>query len=356
MNYNDTPMKVALIGLGRISRKHVEAILSLGSDQIKLSAVCDIDEAKTHAIHVPEDVDRFTDIDTLLNNCEIDTAVILTESGNHARHGMKVAHRGINVVVEKPLATTLKDADMLIKACSEKNVTLNVVKQNRFNPAVVRAREALEKGQFGRLLMGSVRVRWCREQAYYDQASWRGTWRMDGGVLANQASHHLDLLEWFFGDIKSVCAMGKNHLAQIEAVDTCNALIEFESGATGVVEATTATQPVDLEGSLSILGTEGAVEIGGFAVNQLKTWKFRDHELTDEELTQASTIPDNVYGFGHIEFYKQLVMQFRTGKGSLVDGLEARRSLELITAIYEAMETKSFVNLRFTPQLSKFGI
>jgi UDP-N-acetyl-2-amino-2-deoxyglucuronate dehydrogenase len=356
MNSRVTPMKIALIGLGRISRKHIQAIDALGSDQIQLSAVCDIDEKKLLSTQLPNEVEKFSDLGSLLKNCKIDTAVILTESGNHAAHGMMVADHGINVVVEKPLATTLKDADLLIKACSEKNVTLNVVKQNRFNPAVVKAKQALDSGSFGRLLMGSVRVRWCREQSYYDQASWRGTWGMDGGVLANQASHHLDLLEWFFGDIKRVCAMGKNHIAQIEAVDTCNALIEFESGATGVVEATTATQPVDLEGSLSILGTEGAVEIGGFAVNQLKTWKFRDHELSHTEMMQASTTPDNVYGFGHIEFYKQLVQQFRTGRGNLVDGLEARRSLELITAIYEAMETKRHVNLRFTPQLSKFGV
>ena len=323
---------------------------------IDLVGVCEVNEEKLQSVQIPPHVQKFTEIADLLQHCELDTAVILTESGNHVLHGIEVAKCGVNVVVEKPLATNLKDADYLIKVCSQQNVTLNVVKQNRFNPAVLKAKDALDSGMFGRLLMGSVRVRWCREQSYYDQANWRGTWRMDGGVLANQASHHIDLLEWFFGDVKSVCAIGANHLAQIEAVDTCNALVEFESGATGVVEATTATRPVDLEGSLSILGTDGAVEIGGFAVNELKTWRFRETALSDAEMKLVSTSPDSVYGFGHIEFYKQLINQFRTGKGNLVDGLEARRSLELITAIYESMETRRHVSLRFNPKISKFGL
>ena len=207
------PMKIGLVGLGRISRKHVQAIQSLDSSELELAAVCEIDKDKLSSFGGPNHVLKFNDMDKMFAQSGIDTAVILTESGNHVAHGIKAANNGLNVVVEKPLATTLKEADELIKVCSEQKVTLNVVKQNRFNPAVVKAKQALDQGKFGRLLMGSVRVRWCREQSYYDQANWRGTWAMDGGVLANQASHHIDLLEWFLGDVESVCAMGANHLA-----------------------------------------------------------------------------------------------------------------------------------------------
>ena len=162
----------------------------------------------------------------------------------------------------------------MIRACDEAGVKLFVVKQNRFNVPVVKAREALEAGRFGRLILGTVRVRWCRDQAYYDQDAWRGTWAYDGGVLTNQASHHIDMLEWFFGDVVSVHARAITALAKIETEDTAVATLKFRNGALGIIEATTAARPTDLEGSLSILGEKGTVEIAGFAVNQIRHWRF----------------------------------------------------------------------------------
>ena len=141
---------------------------------------------------------------------------------------------------------------------------------------VVQLKKALDQGRFGKLIMGTVRVRWCRTQEYYDQDPWRGSWEFDGGVLCNQASHHIDLLEWMMGDIESVFAKGLTALADIEAEDTAVAVLKFRSGALGIIEATTATRPKDLEGSISILGELGSVEIGGFAANELKTWNFSE--------------------------------------------------------------------------------
>ena len=162
----------------------------------------------------------------------------------------------------------------MIRACDEAGVKLFVVKQNRFNVPVVKAREALDAGRFGQLILGTVRVRWCRDQAYYDQDEWRGTWAYDGGVLTNQASHHVDMLEWFFGDVVSVHARAITALANIETEDTAVATLKFRNGALGIIEATTAARPTDLEGSLSILGEKGTVEIAGFAVNQIRHWRF----------------------------------------------------------------------------------
>src|SRR5207245_2718707 len=139
-------------------------------------------------------------------------------------------------------------------------------KQNRFNVPVVKVREALEAGRFGKLVMGTVRVRWCRPQSYYDQDAWRGTWAMDGGVLTNQASHHVDLLEWMMGEVESVYALATTALVDIEAEDTAVVALRFRNGALGIIEATTAVRPKDLEGSISILGEKGSVEIAGFAV------------------------------------------------------------------------------------------
>ena len=151
---------------------------------------------------------------------------------------------------------------------------LFVVKQNRFNVPVVKAREALEAGRFGKLVLGTVRVRWCRDQSYYDQDAWRGTWAQDGGVLANQASHHVDMLGWFMGPVESVHARSARALVDIEAEDTAVATLKFRNGALGIIEATGATRPKDLEGSLSVLGEGGTVEIGGFAVNEIRHWNF----------------------------------------------------------------------------------
>jgi predicted dehydrogenase len=283
--------------------------------------------------------------------------VVLTESGRHAQHVVELAQYGRHIVVEKPMALSLDDADRMIAACDARGVRLFVVKQNRFNVPVIKLREALEAGRFGKLVLGTVRVRWCREQAYYDQDAWRGTWELDGGVLANQASHHVDLLEWMMGDVDSVFAKAKTALAKIEAEDTAVVLLKFRNGALGIIEATTAARPRDLEGSISVLGEGGTVEIGGFAVNDLKTWQFTAPRPDDVDVIEKYSVnPPNVYGFGHKAYYDHVVDCIRTGSQQLVDGLEGRRSLELIAAIYESVETGREVSLRFRPRYCRLGL
>jgi predicted dehydrogenase len=244
----------------------------------------------------------------------------------------------------------------MIQACDDNGIKLFVVKQNRFNVPVQKLREALDQGRFGRLVMGTVRVRWCRTQDYYDKDAWRGTWSMDGGVLTNQASHHVDLLEWMMGDVESVVAMSRTALVDIETEDTAVVLLRFVNGALGVIEATTATRPSDLEGSISILGEKGSVEIGGFAVNRMKTWRFAEPFPEDETvLERFSENPPDVYGYGHRAYYEHVVDSIQNSKRQLVDGLEGRKSLELINAIYESIESGQEVPLRFRPKKSRLG-
>jgi predicted dehydrogenase len=287
---------------------------------------------------------------------QVDVAVVLTESGLHAEHVVALSRHGKHIIVEKPMALTLPDADRMIAACDAAGVRLFVVKQNRLNVPVVKLREALVAGRFGRLVLGSVRVRWSRDQSYYDQDGWRGTWALDGGVLANQASHHIDLLEWMMGDVESVFALARTALVDIETEDTAVVVVRFANGALGVIEATTATRPTDLEGSISILGEGGTVVIGGFAVNQMQTWNFASKQVGDDEvLSSYSVNPPNVYGFGHQAYYEHVVRSIREGAPQLVDGLAGRRSLELISAIYESIETGKEVFLRFRPQRCRLG-
>ena len=217
-------------------------------------------------------------------------------------------------------------------------------------------REALETGRFGKLVMGTVRVRWCRPQHYYDLDDWRGTWAMDGGVLTNQASHHIDLLEWMMGDVETVFAKSRTALVDIEAEDTAVVVLKFTNGALGIIEATTATRPKDLEGSISILGEKGSVEIGGFAVNEMRHWQFEDSLPEDADVIENYSVnPPNVYGFGHKEYLNHVIDCLENDSQQLVDGLEGRRSLELIMAIYESIETGKEVHMRFHPEKCKLG-
>jgi len=351
-------VRFALVGCGRIAKKHAEIIGGGLIPGASLAAVCDVREDRARLIGDRYRAAWFTDMHEMMaeRGQDIDVITILTESGNHAPHTLELARYRKHIVVEKPMALTLTDADAMIRACDAAGVKLFVVKQNRYNLPVQKLREAVVNGRFGRMVMGTVRVRWCRTQDYYDQDPWRGTWKMDGGVFANQASHHIDLLEWMLGEPDSVFAKSTTALVNIETEDTGIALIKFASGALGVVEATTACRPKDLEGSLSLLGEKGTVEIGGFAVNEMKTWNFTDPQADDEDvLARYRQNPPNVYGFGHLTYLQHVVDSIKKKTPALVDGLEGRKSLELIIAIYESIETGREVLMRFRPERCQLG-
>lgn len=350
-------LRFALQGCGRISSKHAQA-LSGNVTGAELVAVCDINSDKARRMGEQYRVPWFCGVDDMIGAMGdgIDVINILTPSGLHAQHTLQAARCGKHVVVEKPMALTLNDADKMIRTCDEYGVKLFVVKQNRYNYPIQKLREAIEEGRFGKLVLGTVRVRWCRKQDYYDQAAWRGTWELDGGVFSNQASHHVDLLEWMMGDVESVFAKSATRLVNIETEDTGVVVLHFANGALGVIEATTATRPVDLEGSISVLGENGTVEISGFAVNEMKTWNFIDERESDKDaIDKYKQNPPDVYGFGHVAYLQNVVDSIKTGKRALVDGLEGKKSLELITAIYESIETGKEVFLRFVPRKSRLG-
>jgi UDP-N-acetyl-2-amino-2-deoxyglucuronate dehydrogenase len=345
-----------IVGCGRIAKRHSEL---LGNNVIKgaqLVAVCDVKKDRANGIAKDFNVNSYDDMDKMMTTEDIDVVVVLTPSGMHARHTINLAKYGKDIMVEKPMALTLDDADAMIKECDKNNCRLFVIKQNRFNIPIVKLREAFDAGRFGKLFLGTVRVRWARHQDYYDQDSWRGTWAMDGGVLTNQASHHLDLLEWIMGDVESVFAKSITAMADIETEDTAVVTLKFKNGALGIIEATTATRPDNLEGSISILGEKGTVVVGGFAVNKMQTWLFEDKDPEDSKvLDDYSVNPPNVYGFGHQAYYEHVIDCISEAGPNLVDGFQGRKSIELISAIYESVETSKEVFLRFKPEKCKLG-
>lgn len=348
-------LKFGLIGCGRIAAKHAQ-ILS-GLDGAKLSCVCDIQEDRAARFSKEYNVPWYKDYHDMLEKEEVDVVNILTPSGLHAKHAIDIARFKRHVIVEKPMALTLKGADEMIKVCAKNQVKLFIVKQNRYNLAIKKLKEAVEKGRFGKFVIGTIRVRWCRTQSYYAQDDWRGTWVYDGGVFANQAVHHIDMLIWMMGEVESIFAKTATRLVDIEVEDTGAALLKFKNGALGVIEATTATRPKDIEGSISILGEKGVVEIGGFAMNEMKVWNFETVLPDDNDVfIKYNQNPPDVYGFGHLEFFKDVIRCIRSNSKTLIDALEARKTLELINAIYKSAETGKEVFLGPKLIKSRLGI
>lgn len=350
-------VRFALIGCGSIARKHAHAVHHY-LDEARIGAFVDRDIARAREFSAKYDAPAFASIREMMAAVgdQIDVVSVLTPSGAHCSNVLELAAYGKPLVVEKPLALRLEDADRMIEACDAQGVKLFVVHQNRYNHPIVKAREALEQGRFGRLVLGTVRLRWTRDQAYYDSESWRGTWAHDGGVFMNQAAHHIDMLTWFMGNVDRVRSLASTRLVNIECEDTGVAVMRFNSGALGVLEATTATRPNDLEGSISILGEKGTVVIGGFFMNELVTWNFVDKQPIDDVVFADYGHNPKDFGFNHGEYLRGVVNSIQHRKSALVDGLEGRRSLELITALYESVETGNDVQLRFRPSKCRLGL
>ena len=349
------PLRAALVGCGRIARRH--AAIWRDMPGVELAGLADSKLARAEAFAKEYGGRAYGQLAALIAREKPDLVTICTPSGNHAELALLAARAGVpNLIVEKPMALTLGDADAMIAECERRGTRLFVVKQNRYNLPIKKLREALDHGRFGKLVLGAVRLRWCRRQDYYDQDAWRGTWAQDGGVFSNQASHHVDMLVHMMGEVESVRAVTATRLVRIEAEDTGIALLTFKNGALGVIEATTAARPEDLEGSISILGENGTVEVGGFAMNEMKIWRFSNPGPEDESvLDRYRTNPPDVYGFGHHEFLAEAIAAIRAGAPAPVDGREGRKSLEVITAIYESSARGSEVRIPFTPSHSRLG-
>jgi len=347
-------IRFALIGCGNVAKKHAESLRRI--DSVELAAVCDLDEAKAQVLATEYNVPFYTDNRKMIESEKIDIVTVLTPSGDHAERVLDLVKFRKHLVVEKPMALRLEDASEMIRTCDEAGIKLFVVHQNRHNKPIHALRKAIDKGRFGKLVLGTVRVRWKRTQAYYDASPWRGTWAWDGGVLTNQASHHIDMLEWMMGDVESVTAMTATRLAKIEAEDTGVAILRFRNGALGVVEATTATRPKDLEGSISILGEKGSVVVGGFAMDRLVTWEFSEPQPEDELIFETHGENPKEFAWNHREYLKGVVETIQKDRKALVDGLEGRKSLELLNALYESVETGREVVLRFRPKECRLGI
>ena len=336
----ENKIRFAIIGCGRIAPKHAESIVAL--PEAELVAVCDIVPEAAQAFADKYGAEPYTDYLTMLKREDIDVVTIATPSGLHAEIGIAAAEAGKHVLVEKPMAMTLKTADQLIDACRKAGVKLGVIHQNRFNAAVKLLRKALEDNRFGKLTHGQATVRWNRNDNYYAQAPWRGTKLQDGGVLMNQSIHNIDLLQWTFGPVESVFGYTARFMRKIEMEDMGAAVIKFQNGAIGLIEAASTIYPTNIEETLNIFGETGSVIVGGIAVNRIEVWEFPDSAEEKKKIFAAQEgDPPNVYGFGHREIIMDMMQAIREDKEPAISGEEGRKALEIILAIYKCQETKA---------------
>jgi len=347
---------IALIGCGRISFKHIEAYVN-NKEKLDLLAVCDpvIERAQTKKAEyeksIPSaDVKVYKNYKQMLSELKPSIVTIATESGKHRDIAIDCLNSGAHVICEKPMALSTKDAQDMIDAAEKNNKKIAVCFQNRFNAPVQKLREAYDKKRFGRILHGMVQIRWNRNEAYYAEAPWRGTWEQDGGTLMNQCTHGIDLLQWMMGeDAVRVQAQTRKYLRPIEAEDFGCAIVEFASGAVGIIEGTADIYPKNLNETLSIFGEKGSVVIGGLAVNKIETWRFADSETVGDTenvvLDPNAKDPPTVYGFGHTALFADVIDAIEKNREPLVSGRKGKKALEIILAIYESQKTGKAVTL-----------
>lgn len=350
MNASKT-IRVAVIGCGRISGHHCRSIAK--TPGIELAAVCDLVAKAADAYAAEFKVPAFNDYRKMLRDIPgIDAVVIATPSGMHFEHAVEIMKDfKKHIIVEKP--TFLRPSQMKEAYALAKSLGLQIfpVFQNRHNKAVRRVLKGLKDGELGSVRIAAVRVRWCRPQRYYDLAPWRGTFAQDGGALTNQGIHHVDLLRRFAGEPKRVSAVMKTLGANIEVEDTVVGVVEFESGAVGTLEVTTAARPDDFEASISLVCEKGLAQIGGIAVNELQVYTPAPKDCADasEDFSRC------VYGFGHEALYKEIAAFFHEGKAFSVAPDDALRTIRLLNAFYRSAESGGWVDVDAEHESPRLG-
>ena len=343
-------MKYALIGCGRIAVNHIKAAVN---NHLDIVAVCDpIPEAMEsllakHGLEKDTSIRRYADYKEMIEAEHPTLVGIATESGLHAEIALYCIDHGVNLIIEKPMAMSMADADEIIHRSEEKGVKVSACHQNRFNVAVQETRKALEAGRFGKLSHGSIHVRWNRNQDYYTQAPWRGTWAQDGGCLMNQCIHGIDLLRWMMGDeVEEVYGVTRQQFHHyLECEDVGMAVVKFKNGAIGTIEGTTNVYPKNLEETLYLFGETGTVKIGGTSTNNIDVWNFADEGEADAKKKGLQEATSNVYGNGHTSLYADMIDAIEHDRKPYVDAVAGRNALEMILAIYQSSATGKPVKL-----------
>ncbi len=321
-------IKISLVGIGAITNKHIEAIKYFNKD-IELISICDTNE-ETLTSKVDEyGVEGFLDLDKLLSSSNPDFIVLCTPNGLHYTQAMQCAKSGFNVITEKPMSLNLTDAKSMIKTFSDLNLKLFVVKQVRLLKRIKLIRQAIEENHFGKIYLSNFNLFWSRPQSFYDETNWRGTLKLDGGTLYNQAIHYIDLMVWLFGEASTINCFSSTLGREIEVEDTAVINIDFKNGAKGSINATTLTYPKNLECSFTIIGERGTIKIGGPALDKIENWEFQDNFAQED-------IYKDKEGFNHKNFYEGIIKDFNGVEQLKLTGEDALQTIRVIEAALES--------------------
>ena len=342
-------LRFALIGCGRITGNHLDVLSTL--PRATIAAVCDLIPDRARAYGERFGVPWYTNYHEMLTAGHVDVVCILTPSGMHALHALEILERyGTHLVIEKPPALRIDDLERLREAADKVGRSLFPVYQNRYNKPVRKVHGEIQKGALGRLVLGSVRMRWCRPQRYYDQSVWRGTWGLDGGCATNQGIHYIDLLLQLMGDVDTVYAYTATQLVSVQVEDMLIASLRFRSGALATIEVTTAVRPDDFEAEVSVLGDGGSAVISGLAANRLVVF------TPDAGACAAFSeeIP-NAYGLGHRPFFQDVIADLLDGVPHPISWSEGERAVRLLSAMYRSAEDSRSVTLAEHPASALLG-
>lgn len=326
-----------IIGCGKIFDRHAESIIKI--PEAKLFAVSDINGDRLKEVEkqysIPCTYKNYID---LLSNKEIDVVVICAPSGLHSLISLSALKAGKHVLCEKPMALNVADAKKMNDVAHEQKRALFEVKQNRYSPAIRELKAAINKGHLGKILMGNITVRWNRPQSYYDSNDWYGTMSMDGGVVLNQAIHHIDLLQWMLGKPISVIAKTAILNHTIEAPDTALAILQFDKNIFGNMEITTCAALKNIEGSITILGDKGTVKVGGDALNVFDIWEVSG--VQKPKIEDIKEISEKHFT-NHGQLYQDIVkfLLYKKNIPSLITGSEGLKSLLIAESIFLSSKT-----------------
>jgi len=349
-------VNIGVIGCGRVAN-HYKKILDSGAvSGWDMVGFCDLLEYKAKDLAKHFNTKSYDSFHELIVNARPELVLILTPSGMHYENTKFALEQGCNVLVEKPITMLPQQAQELDSIAKKKDLMYGVAFQNRLNPAIIALEKAIKEDRFGKIITATIRLRWCRYQDYYEDG-WHGTWRQDGGVINQQAIHHVDAMNWLLGPVKAVNATITNRLNNLEAEDTLVSIVKFNNGALGTIEATTAARPEDYEASLSVVGEKGMVLIGGIALNKIETWKFIEPMEGDKNIKQnLSQEVDTGYGISHAPMLQAVIDALQNN--SIIPPVSAGDAVattELIHALYKSDEIQGWVNLEDNPISERLG-
>tara|TARA_Y100000389_G_C17458250_1_gene519699 strand:- start:292 stop:1356 length:1065 start_codon:yes stop_codon:yes gene_type:complete len=348
-------IEISVIGLGRVFNHYEYIFKRFRLKNYKLTSICDKDPIKAQYYSKKYKVPFFTDFNKLVKYNKPQLVLILTPSGFHYEHSLFFLKRGINVVTEKPITMIPWQGEKLFQISKKKKILFGAVFQNRYNPSLKYLKDLITKNRIGRITNFSVKVMWCRYQDYY-QDGWHGTWKNDGGVINQQAIHHLDALNWLLGPVESVIAHKANILNKLEAEDTISILIKLKNGIVGTFQATTAARPKDIVAEISVYGKKGYAKVEGQALNKLGDVIIGDKSTPVKIKNKYFQKIKNGYGLGHGPFLQELFN--RVKRKSTVSPVSVKDSInvtQIIHAIYESSKKKKWIKVNKGVVYKKLG-